>query len=466
MSRRLRNIVVAPAVLFLLCGFSMPVQAAEGEQPLPEGVEIIIDALQGSDESMHAVAIALARDIPGTEVTKALVKELPNLPVTGQVQLLSALADRGDKAALSAVTQAAKAKEQSVREAALKALGQLGDASSVELLAKSAATTTGAERKAARASLYRLRGEEVDQAILAAIPDAEPEVKVELISSVGERNIAAGGPVLLKTAKDPDGRVQRESYKVLKLVAGRKDVPVLVELLTGLKIESVRSEAERTVAAVARRIEDESEQVEAVLAALPDVTDSKSRSSLLSVLGKIGSDSALPVLRSALKDKDPAVQEAAIRALSQWPNAGPINDLYEAANSSENTLHRILAFRGYVRLIGLESSRSAEETLELYKKAMDSAPNANEKKRVLAGVANVHSSAALKTAEGFLRDAALRQEAEVAIIKIAAAICDSYPQLCRNVLGRIVRTSKAEALRRQAQEVLDRIENAGWHQGR
>jgi len=458
MNRWLKNSAAVLLVLFwigVLPTVSRVIASGEIEV---EAISIVIDALKSGDAAMQAGAIALVRDIPGEEVTKALAKELPNLPVAGQIQLLSALADRGDRTALPAVVGAAKAKEVAVRVAALKALGQLGDASSVSLLAQTAAETRGEEQKAARESLYRLRGAGIDEAILTGIPSSEPKVKTELILSVGQRNIAQGVQVLLTTARDRDSKVQRESFKVLKVVAGGKDLPSLVGLLINIAAESVRNEAEKTVAAVAHKIEDKNRQAEAVLAALPSVKDTKSRCSLLSVLGKIGDDSALGVLKAALNDKNVEVRDAAIRALSVWPSAAPIDDLLKVAQSCDNHVHRILALRGFVRLIGLDSDRPAKETIELYQQAMSLASNVSEKRMVLSGLANIRSLAALEIAVSCMKDKALQQEAAVAAVKVASGIYGSYPLKTKDVLKQVLEISESESLRLQAQEVINQIE--------
>jgi HEAT repeat protein len=112
---------------------------------------------------------------------------------------------------------------------------------------------------------------------------------------------------------------------------------------------------------------------------------------LLSVLGKIGDNTALPVLTAALKDADAEVQTAAIRALAEWPAPEPVVDLLEVAENSDNKVHRILALRGFVRLLGLESERPAEETVAMYKEAMGLAADVSEKRRVLSGLANTKS---------------------------------------------------------------------------
>jgi HEAT repeat protein len=454
-SKGIRLFLIAACAAGLLGAAVSTAWAGEADQEI---IQMVIDALKSPDPAMQTGAIAIVRDIPGAEVTKALAKELPNLSPTAQVQLLSALADRGDPLALPAVVEAGKSKEESVRVAALRTIGQIGGPSSVPLLAERAASSRGVEQKAARESLYRLRGPEVDAAILQNLPAAAPNIKAELIGAVGERNVGGAVETLLKTAREEDRRVRLESFKVLRGVARAEDMPALVRLLLDVKSDSDRTEAERMVASVAQKIEDRNRRAAAVLAVLPNVKDTPSRASLLRVLGRIGDDSALPTLRTALGSREADIHDAAIRALSDWPTSEPVGDLLKVAQTAESPRYRILALRGFVRLLGLESERSADETVDLYKKAMELAGEAAEKKRVLSGLAATKSLAALNMAAEYLDDLALHMEAESAAVQIAQATCGTDPQRTKEVLEKVVQATKQEALRQQAREILNQIE--------
>lgn len=441
----------------LLMSYTMVLQASASEQTQDSAIKIVIDTLNSEDAAMHEAAISMVREMPGEQVTKALADELANLPAKSQVQLLAALADRGDKVALPAVVEAAKSENNSVRLAALKALGRLGDASSVTTLAQIAASTKGEQQKAACESLYQLRGSDIDETILTSIPKAEAETKIELIRSVGERNISTGVKTLLETAQDSDSKARRESFKALKEVAGPEYLPQLIDILIKLQSESERKEMEKTVAAVANKISDKNKQADAVLTALSKVKEVDGRCSLLGVLGKIGDDNSIEVLRKALKDEDAKIQDAAIRALSEWPSALPLNDLQELAQKSDNNVHRILALRGFIRLIGLESDRPAEKTVNLYKKAMDLASDATLKRQVLSGLADVKSLDAMQMAAEYLEDAVLQQEAELSVVKIAAAIRRSHAKEVKAVLQKVVQNTKSDSVREDAQKILQRI---------
>jgi hypothetical protein len=56
------------ALVFLYC--CVVCFGASGQQD--EAVGIVLDILKSGDQEMQAVAIAMVKDMPGTEVTKAL----------------------------------------------------------------------------------------------------------------------------------------------------------------------------------------------------------------------------------------------------------------------------------------------------------------------------------------------------------------------------------------------------------
>jgi HEAT repeat protein len=227
-----------------------------------------------------------------------------------------------------------------------------------------------------------------------------------------------------------------------------------------LQSSSENNEAQKTIAAIAHKIEDKNRQAETVLAVLPSIKDIQKTCSLLSVLGKIGDSSALPSLRQALDNDNTNIQGAAIRALAEWPTAEPLPNLMKIAENSEHKVNQILALRGCVHLLGLDNNRPAEETMELYTKAMALAPNANEKRRVLSGLGNIQSLDALKMAENYLEDKTLNREAEYAAVKIAESIYENFPEQTQNVLEKIIRNSKNDSLLQQAQKIIKQIQES------
>jgi len=424
-----------------------------------KAADIIVDAIESGDEEMQVEAIALAREIPGTRTTKSLAKSLKKLAPAAQMQLLSALGDRGDSVALSAVVKVTKSEDSSVRVAALNAIGQLGDSSSVMLLAKRAAATKGAERQAGRESLYRLRGKKVDKTIISKVSSADPKVKVELIKSMGKRYVSESSATLFKTAKDSDRKVRLESIKVLADVAGKDDIDPLIELLLNVNDGAERTAVEKTAASIIRSdVVDTDAAVDSILAALDSAKNVQARKSILVVLGKAGNNKALGVLRKGLKDSEPEIQLAAIRALSEWPSPEPIEDLLQIVKTTDNNTYRVLTLRGYVRLVALDANRTAEQKVAIYRDTLSTAKQISEKKMILSELANVQSILALNMAAEYLKDGELSQEAAAAIVKIAGTTRRTDPKPTKQMLQKIIdQVELGKTIRGQAKKVLRSI---------
>ena len=419
---------------------------------------IIIKALQADEPKLQAVAIDLIRELPEGLDLSPITAEFGKLAPLASVQFLTALADRGDSATRETVVKATTDESPEVRMTALKALVTLGNAADVELLAKVAASGSEEEKETARASLGRLRGQDIDQKILASIPVAETDVKVELISSVGARMIAGVEPTLLKVATDPERTVRLEAFKSLGQVAEPRYIPDLIDLLEKAQSEADRKAAEKAIVAVARRVPDQNNQAKDVLARLPEVQDLNAKTSLLQVAGRIGDLNALPVLREALKNKNNDIQIAAIQALSDWPTPEPMPDLLKIAQTAKDEVHQVLALRGFIHLNGLESERPTEEVLKEYQTAMNLAQNANEKRLILSGLSNIEAVAALEMVAKHLDDSEIQEEAAAAIVKIGWRTRHNAPELTKKLLTRVLEITKNEQTSKDAQGIIERIE--------
>jgi hypothetical protein len=64
-----------------------------------EGIPLMVEAIRSADYALTAAAVRAATELPGSEVTAALVGELPKLPADKQVLLVNTLGYRGDPSA-------------------------------------------------------------------------------------------------------------------------------------------------------------------------------------------------------------------------------------------------------------------------------------------------------------------------------------------------------------------------------
>ncbi len=380
---------------------------------------MIIDILRGKEQQFHLPAISMVRDVFDSPTIQEVCKSLHGLPEDSQVQLLEVLSHYPEKGVRGSVVNATKSEERTVRIAALKALESIGDSSTVELLARHAAGAQGEEQRTARNSLWGLDGEGVDQIILLAlIKLTKPGIQEELVMSVGERRIFDGINFLFSRARSSRPGIRLAAIKALKEVAAPSALTRLLQLLLNTRGQREQTELENTIAGVAGKSPNPIGRANAVKALLPEVEDSKKRAALLRVLGKIGDDSSLYLVRQALADDSPEIRDAAVRALSDWPTLSPKEDLVRIVQTSQEQVHQILALRAYVRMIEMEPYRSPESAVQSLKETLAWTHRPEEKKLILGILPRFACPDALKLAESLLKEKGVEEEAREAVKQI------------------------------------------------
>jgi HEAT repeat protein len=424
--------------------------------------------LQSKDTLRQVDAVRILHGIPGAAAAKTMIAAYPTLPPVGQVHVLTAVGFRGEAAGKSIAASAATASDRAVRAAGLAALGRLGDASSIKTLAEAAAAGQEPEASAARQSLVLLKGASADAAIVSALGNSTGKVKSELILAAGERASTSAAGALVKAAGESDPEIRREALRALRNAGGSAQVPALLDLVLKSSSSSERREAALTLAAMLKRAQA---PVAPVIAAFNNTPAKEARLSLIDVMGQTSAQDALPVLRNLMKDSDAEVARAAILALTAWDNSAPIPDLMALAKSAQrpaaptsadlpspgvgrggsqsggqgrggqggapgsgfgggggrgmapptNNL-QVLALRGVLRLMVLQSQRTPAENGQMLADVMSLSTQIAEKRAVLGLLPSFPSQESLRVAQAATKDDTLKNEALVAVAQVTEAL--------------------------------------------
>lgn len=419
-----------------------------------EAAALVARGLAESDRAALRASLQLARQIRGEAATKQFAAVLAKVQPVTQVALIEALKQRGDAAAAPAVAAAVASPVPEVRLTALEALGTLGDAAAAPLLAETAAKATGAEQDAAREALVLMRDPKVREVLLADLPKAPAAVQAEMVRALGYRKEAQAVPSLLKMAAGADEPTRMVALKSLAMLADPGAAAELIKLLAAAKTDAEREAAEQALAAACGRGDKPEAGVPVVLEASKGA-DVPVRAALLRVAGRLGGAEAIKALRAGLQDNEPAIREAALRAMaaSAGPEAAP--DLLQLALEAPAVADRVLALRGYWRLVAAAADRPTEDRWKLCEAGMAAAQRADEKKLGLTELAKVPHPAALALAEKLCGDDAVRAEAETAYVQVAASLVGAQPEAAKAALRKFLATSRNDALRAEAAKALD-----------
>ena len=428
-------------------------------------VQLVSKSLVGDDPDMRATALRLVRETPGEAATKAFARLLQRVSPDTKVRLIQALAARGDAYALGAVRNAVDSDNEDVRVAALDALGTLGDASVLPLLARKAAESSGAERKAARASLAGLKGGKVDNAILDQIEKANPAVSVELVEALEKRGATGKTDALMELARGADSEnVRVAAVDALGALAGESMLEDMVKLIRNAETSAVLQAGRNALVSVCERIADAESCSKVVVAGLKGA-NVEARCALLNVCGRLGGPRALRALTEATESDQADVKDAAVRALAGTSDWRAADDLLEIARNTADAGHRALCLRGYVRLVAGREDIDLEAKAAKYKQAMKLTSRTAERRLVLSQLPEVPTHETLEIARAHLDDEELKDEAAMAMVGVAEGLASSDRDAAVKAVKTVLDKSENDAVKDRAREALDEIQKyAGYIQ--
>lgn len=442
---RSRGGLIVPLVLFA-CGPA----AWAAEDSADASFQLVAGLLGDKDAQVRAVGLQYVRAAAkGETATRRFAAMLPNLSPNVQVELLGALADRGDRAARPQVLAMLASREGPVRAAAVAALGPLGEAADVPALAAALAAAGTAEKAAARQSLSRLRDPRTNAAIAAAFAKASPETRAALLDVLAARNATDATDTVLAAAEDPEARVRTAALGALRVLADPGRTAAIVKLLRTAHSDADRGRVEAALMAVCGR------GGPACCAAVRNGMTGAAgpvRVALLRALARAGGGEVLQDILAATRDDDPPTRDEAVRQLAAWPERTAVPHLLAMARQPEPLRYHALAVAGLARLAGPLPGQPAD--LALLAEILKLARRPEEKRAVLGVLGGIAAPEALALVLPAIDDAELADEAAVAALGIAEKLPKLEVARRRAVAQKVLARSQSPAIRARAETLL------------
>lgn len=417
-----------------------------------EAMPRLLKALDGQDAAMRGVAAELMSKTPGVDATKAFAAGLRKLRPDGQITLLRALATRKDPAARPEVARLVRASNQAVRVAAVATLGSVGCADDVKTLAGIAASKNDQAAGAARVSLTKLTGSDIDAAVAGAIRGAAPKVQAVLIDALAARQARQAVPSALKCTTSRDANVRIAAFNALGQLAGPECTAPVAKLMVAVKDHPERGAAEKALCNICTRGREKS--ADAVIRLMRSA-NATGKQALLRALLHAGGPKALACVAAAAKGRDENVAKEAVRNLAKWRDTSPAPILLELATSSSSSGVKILSVRGVITMAGAQKdTRAAMGLLTSVRKVIT---RADEKKLLLGTLGNMRVIEALRMVVPYIEDSAVTGEASSAAVKLAQNI-DQRKQSIRqeviDAMGKVAGFCKDKRLVGQAKSII------------
>ena len=387
-----------------------------------EAVEEIHSALTGTEPSFHAVAIQAVATLSVPGSSAGLANRLGSYAPTVQFSLMAALGTRGDAGAIPGLLKALEGTDAEVRLAAIESLGRLPGSTEVAQRLALLATGSGAEAKAAFASLARLNGPGLDDFIRAgAGSDSNPALQLVFVQQLAARNQTEAVPFLLGLRGSPVEALRLEALDSLRAIAASRDQRALIYWAVGTSSPAEQTRAVRALITNILRDGDVATRADTLIATI-NAGDAPARLVLLPVLSRVAGPPALATAGALAVDANEAVATAATAELTRWPDATALPTLVDLAVGTPLESVRTAAVQGAARFLARSPGQSATQRSAQARKLLGLPVGLREKLALLNVLSLCADQPALDTARGFLTDPATAEAARDAVDAITSSL--------------------------------------------
>jgi hypothetical protein len=429
---------------------------------LSESLPLLTQALQTGDLLTREAVLSLLETQTAVAVDEHCLALATNAAPPLAASLLAMFGRRGASVARPYIEAQLAAADASLRHAAYAALPGVAPADCAALLTAALATAPKEDIAAIRGVLQQQRGEEVPALLASALAAATPSGKILLLELLAQRRATAQRRAVFAQLDDEDGGVRRAAWKALASLAQAADCQEIIERMQALDAAAERRGAQTALVNLARSNEDCAAKL---LAALTRATG-PARAAFLQLTPELATPAALQAVQDELNSADPALRDAALRALCAWPTAAALETLFELSAQPEPPAAQVLALRGLARLLGQDLGMNAAERVAKLERAMALCQRVDERKLLLAAAANLRQDAVL---DAFVlpafQDPELNEEAAAAVVKLTCARDTKDNGMTSNAariaLNKVLAVSGNDELKKQATEQLGRFPSHG-----
>lgn len=398
--------------------------------------------LTGSDTHMQLAAIKIIRELKDRQLIALCLRQWKSLPSPAQLAVLDAHLQFGSEA-LPTVRTASQSPHPEVRAAAWRALVDLSDASLIPAVVRVAAHAESIEKNAAREALTRMRGPNVRPALLSYLKKAKSLEKAELLRTLGLRGDAAATSILLENAEVGEDIVKLAALDSLRNLAVPETLEPLLKIAAVSKTRSQRTAALKALYAVCRECPDIKLASRHIITAMQSFSATELYN-VLPLLAQLATPEALAVVQKATQDSDVQLSRESLRVLTLWPNATPVQFLFDLARTSSNPTVQTVALRGGITVAGREPDPSTR--LAMLRKALTYSNRTEEKIMVLSQLSRISTPESLNMAIEHLENPALVNEAGLAAVSIAESLAAGNPKLVDEAARKILENCKLQAV--------------------
>jgi HEAT repeat protein len=332
-------------------------------------LKMLLKAAGDPDPVVRGAALNLAFSLPGSTVTRKLVRSYGKFDTGTKADLLFMLGRRGDDLALPLVMEAINDPAPGIAAEAITALARLKGREATGTLLEWIMKNDSEEiHRAVATALTTLLDSTGTDRVAASLPGSRGQASVTLIRLLAWSGRNKYFDAVYELTGSSDMAVRATATGSLASLASCGDQQKIIELLDRTLERGEAAVIRQALVAAVRQCSDPEKGSEVIIAALDK---DRSRKELIPLLAVTGGRSALKRVAWEFENGDAATRDLCFDALLHWPDHTASAVLLDISASGNKTFGRP-AFDAYLNSVS-EAPLDAERKLQMIR---DIAPHA------------------------------------------------------------------------------------------
>lgn len=366
-------------------------------QLIDENASLAQNVLETVLEASAATApefLRLAMKSGSRSLTRATLKQLPELSIEYQIVVLGALDKRVSAKTEQQILELLNSENETLKLQALAALSRVGSVRSLASVLELSASRDRGLSSAAIDTLSLIRDPRIDRELKRRVKRGTLEERSTALKAMSYRASPGVGELVNEIAKNSrlESELREAAIETMERVGNIESLSVLVDLITSNE-SGLRRDAQKSLKRTTLRTND----AEAALAAFREglkaaMSDRKAVLALLLVIDSAPHPETIESIRNSWNSSDDEMQKVILKVLPNWRNWDGgylLFDIATSAGSDEALVDTCV--KGIARLIlGSDSSYPIETKYALAEAALKIGASDSARKAILNAFRNAN----------------------------------------------------------------------------
>ncbi|QIA06812.1 family 16 glycoside hydrolase [Draconibacterium halophilum] len=400
-----------------------------------EATPLLLKAVDSPDKAFRYAALNIAENLGGVADTRKWIAIAEAAKPEVKAEIIDMLGRRGCLQANDFVLASLDSNSDLVRTEAITALAKLQGNKAIPILTVHLAK--GNDIETSKKVLNTLLDKDHLYLIAGNLDQSTGKTKAAFIDLIGAKAGTQYFDEILTATSSADADEKAAAFAALKQVSSYENTDALLKLLLAVSDSKEIAETQWALIAAVDGVAAEQESTGKVLSRL-EQTNKKAR--LFPILPTIGGETALETITGYFSSSTGEQKEAAFTALTNWQDYSASKPLYEICQSGNATFSQP-AFNSFVRMVASANLPDDQKLLQ-YRKIMNYASSADDKKNVIAAIGRLKTFLSLVYLEQYMEEDELTETTARAIMNIAMPDSNGEGGLTGDIVRRIL--GKAE----------------------